>query len=89
MLFLRIKHFIFFSSFQPGITAKSPEDALGFLLQNNLSKEQYLNMKQACSDSGANIWPNYNKVLAAKSFCRPVGIILQDHICRGSTPKPS
>jgi hypothetical protein len=75
----KTKIFHIFSSFQPGITAKSPEDALGFLLQNNLSKEQYLNMKQACSDSGANIWPNYNKVLAAKSSCRPVGIILQDH----------
>jgi hypothetical protein len=58
---------------------KTPDEALGFLLQNHLTKDQYNNMKRACTESGCNLWPNYNEVVAAKSLCRPNGIILQEH----------
>ena len=56
---------------------KTPSQALAFLLCNNLSKEQYNQMKSACTTSNANIWPNYNKVLQAKKECRPEGINIQ------------
>ena len=62
----------------PGFIKKSPEEALSFLLHNDLSKEQYCNMKQACTEGGVNLWPNYNKIVAAKSSCRPNGIIFQE-----------
>ena len=61
-----------------GMKKKLPEEALAFLLQNNFTKEQYLNMKKACTESNANIWPNYNHVLSAKKFCRPTGIVFQE-----------
>ena len=56
---------------------KSPSQALAFLLCNNLSKEQYNQMKSSCTESNANIWPNYNKLLQEKSDCRPDGITIQ------------
>jgi hypothetical protein len=56
---------------------KTPTQALAFLLCNNLSKEQYNQIKSACSESNANIWPNYNKLLQAKSDCRPENINIQ------------
>jgi hypothetical protein len=56
---------------------KTPSQSLAFLLCNNLSKEQYNQMKSACTESNANIWPNYNKLLEAKSDCRPNGITIQ------------
>ena len=48
------------------------------MLNNKLSKEQYNNIKAACTDSHANIWPNYNKVVVAKKMCRPEGIVVQE-----------
>ena len=35
-------------------------------------------MKAACTESNANIWPNYHKVLAAKAECRPEGIVVEE-----------
>jgi hypothetical protein len=59
------------------LVKKTPSQALAFLLCNNFSKEQYNQMKSACTSSNANIWPNYNKVLQAKKECRPDGINIQ------------
>jgi hypothetical protein len=59
-------------------TKKTPLEALAFLLNNKLSKEQYNNIKASCTQSQANIWPNYNKLLDAKKKCRPEGIVVQE-----------
>ncbi len=70
--------FKIFSDSSQGPRKKTPLEALAFLLNNNLSKEQYNNIKSACTESQANIWPNYNKLLEAKKKCRPEGIIVQE-----------
>jgi hypothetical protein len=57
---------------------KTPEEALGHILNNHLTKEQYLSMKTASALSSANIWPNYNKILKAKAQCRPDGIVINE-----------
>jgi len=57
---------------------KTPEEALGHILSNHLTKDQYLSMKTASALSSANIWPNYNKVLKAKAQCRPDGIVINE-----------
>ena len=67
-----------FSIFSLAIKKKSPEEALAFLLANNLTKEQYCAMKQACAESNADLWPNYNVILGAKKDCRPPDIRLQE-----------
>ena len=60
------------------IKRKTPEEALAFLLSNDLTKDQYCSMKRACAESNANIWPNYNLVLKAKKACRPPDIKLEE-----------
>jgi len=60
------------------ICMKTPSEALAYLLNNNLTKDQYNSMKAASRESHADIWPNYNKVLEAKAECRPEGIVIQE-----------
>jgi hypothetical protein len=58
---------------------KTPEEALFFLLTNNLTKEQYTNIKQACRESGADIWPSYSYVQGAKSGLEPEQISVEEN----------
>jgi len=57
---------------------KSPEEGLFFLLANNLTKEQYSNMKRSCKDSGADIWPAYKYLQAAKPKLKPEEISVEE-----------
>jgi len=61
------------------LTKKTPEEALFFLLTNNLTKEQYTNMKQACRESGADIWPAYSYVQSAKLGLEPEQISIEEN----------
>ncbi|XP_043481355.1 uncharacterized protein LOC122510643 [Leptopilina heterotoma] len=53
------------------VVPKSAEEALTFILDNNLSKAVYTNMRLASISSGADIWPAYNKIKDVKAQCRP------------------
>lgn len=60
-------------------TTKSPialsaEEALVFLLENNLSKQQYVNMRLLNKARNCDIYPAYNKLIECKLHCRPEGI---------------
>jgi len=58
---------------------KTPEEALGHILNNHLTtKDQYLSMKAASALSSANIWPYYNKIIKAKAQCWPDGIVINE-----------
>lgn len=61
------------------LTKKTPEEALSFLLTNNLTKDQYTNMKKSCKDSGADIWPAYSYVQEAKSRLKPENISVDEN----------
>ena len=52
----------------------SPSDALAHILENDLTKTAYNNMKQISKEHHADIWPNYNKIVEAKNMCRPANI---------------
>jgi hypothetical protein len=56
------------------VRSKTPEEALFFLLTNDLSKMQYTNLKKSSRESGYDIWPNYDYVRAAKLNLRPDNI---------------
>lgn len=56
---------------QKSSTSKTPEEALAFILDNNASKNLYINMRLATKSCGADIWPSYHKVREAKQLCRP------------------
>lgn len=47
------------------------EEALGYLLDHNMSKRDYQSMRLLVKSRGADIFLSYNDVLAAKSKCRP------------------
>ncbi len=61
-----------------GPTKNSPQEALAYMLTHNLTRQDYCDMKKACSSKGANIWPDYNQVLKAKMDCRPEGIQVEE-----------
>lgn len=61
------------------LSKKSPEEALFFLLSNNLTKEQYSNIKKACKDSGADIWPSYKYLQRAKPGLKPDEIFVEEN----------
>lgn len=48
------------------LVVKTPEEALRFILDNNMSKNVYTNMRLESKLSGADIWPTYNLVREAK-----------------------
>ena len=52
----------------------SPETALSFILENNLTKEAYVNMRLISKLHNSDIWPLYDDVLKAKQECRPENI---------------
>ena len=43
-----------------------PEEALDFLIENNLNKKQYTNIRQQNKQRNRGIYPSYNKLIAAK-----------------------
>ncbi len=61
------------------ISKKSPEEALFFLLGNNLTKEQYSNIKKSCKDSGADIWPSYKYLQRSKPELKPDEIFVEEN----------
>lgn len=56
----------------------SPEEALAFLVENDLTKQQYINMRDLNKARNCDIYPAYYKLLECKSKCRPEGIIATD-----------
>ncbi|KAG5666146.1 hypothetical protein PVAND_017658 [Polypedilum vanderplanki] len=56
----------------------SQKEALGFLLENNLSKQVYKNIRMKCKEKNALIFPSYKHILDAKKECRPAVINYED-----------
>ena len=57
----------------------TPACALGFLLNQNLTRAQYQAIRAISKDNGADIWPSYKEIQSAKLECRPEGIEVSDH----------
>lgn len=59
-------------------TPVSADNALAFLIDNRLTKQQYINMKQHTKKQGCDIYPPYSEVVESKLKCRPVGILYSE-----------
>ena len=57
----------------------APSEELAFLLNQNLTKAQYLAIRSTCKENGADIWPSYHEILAAKSDSRPKDVEITDN----------
>jgi len=62
----------------------SPDEALSFLLENSLSKQQYNNLRSLNKKHGCDIFPSYDRVLNAKSKCRPKDIQVTETVAQVS-----
>lgn len=52
----------------------SPEEALLFLIENNLTKQQYINIREMSKSRNCDIYPHYQKIRECKLQCRPDGL---------------
>jgi hypothetical protein len=44
------------------------------MLHNKYTKEQYMAMRLQDKAKGADLWPSYDEILAAKKVCTPQGV---------------
>lgn len=61
----------------------SPEEALAFFVDNKLTKNQYISIRDQAKKRNVNIYPSYKKLLEAKKACYPQieAITLEDSGC--------
>ena len=58
----------YLSSLSIGITPYTADEALAFILDNNLTKQQYINIRKSAKLRNAKIYPSYEKNLDSKKF---------------------
>ena len=63
----------------PKIVKITSACALGFLLNQNLTRAQYNAIREISKEKGADIWPSYKEIQSAKLHCRPEEIEISDH----------
>lgn len=54
-----------------GIIPYSPEEALAFIIDSDMGKEDYIQMQRGAKSRGANIYPAYNVIAQTKKQCYP------------------
>jgi len=52
----------------------TPNEALAYILEDSLTKQQYVNTRALNINHHSDIYPSYNQVKEAKVQCRPMGI---------------
>ena len=57
----------------------TPACALGFLLNQDLTRAQFQAIRAISKEKGADIWPSYKEIQSAKLECRPEEIEVSDH----------
>ncbi|XP_039150315.1 uncharacterized protein LOC120285016 [Drosophila simulans] len=60
-------------------TPLSPDEALAYLLENTLTKQQYISTRLLNKSHNSDIYPPYNEVIEAKLQCRPEGIEVMEN----------
>lgn len=61
-----------------GVSKLSGLEALAFLLDSNLTKDQYIKVRLQTLRSGADIYPAYDEVRQAKHEIRPEGVVIEE-----------
>jgi len=58
----------------------TPEEALAFLFDNNLTKDQYFNIRRESINRNADIFPPYYLLQQSKARCRPQDIVIKEQV---------
>lgn len=59
----------------------NPDEALAFFIENNLTKQQYVNIRLSAKKRNADIFPPYNSIINAKKQCYPKNCIMSETYC--------
>lgn len=59
----------------------SPEEALAFMISNDLTKKQYKAILKSTKSRNCNIYPSYHKILAAKNAAYPPDLVIHEKLC--------
>lgn len=59
----------------------SPQEALAFILDNKLTKQQYINIRCDAIKRNANIYPAYEHIKKAKQECYPENCVYTEQSC--------
>jgi hypothetical protein len=59
----------------------TPDEAVSFIINNNLTKKQYLSMYYGAKERNFNIYPSYKQVLIAKKIAYPANITISEKMC--------
>ena len=62
--------------------AYTAEEALEYIFENNLSKQQYLNMRHGAKFRNCNTYPSYEEILQCKYKCRVQELSVSDTIAK-------
>ena len=76
----KIRKMLFTSKKEP--VAYIAEEALEFIFENNLSKQQYLNMRYGGKFRKCNMYPSYEEILQCKYKCRVQELSVSDTITK-------
>jgi len=59
----------------------SNEEALAFLIDNDLTKTQYVNIRLGAKNRNCDIYPSYEKIMEAKQACYPLNMHISEYRC--------
>jgi len=57
------------------------DEALDFFLDNDLTKQQYINIRLSAKKKNVNIYPTYEQILEAKRKCYPKNLQVKETSC--------
>lgn len=72
----------YLNSLSIGTTPLTPDEALAFLLDNKLTKQQYKNIRKMAKCRNANIYPSYENILISKKHCYPDILNISETSCK-------
>lgn len=58
------------------------DEALAFIIDNNLTKEQYINIRRSSKLRNCDIYPSYDNILLAKEKCYPDNLHITESTCK-------
>lgn len=58
------------------------DEALAFILDNNLTKQQYINIRLGSKKRMCNIYPSYEKIFIEKKKCYPSNVDIGELCCK-------
>jgi len=57
------------------------DEALAFFVENNLTKQQYINIRLSAKNRNADIYPSYASIIDAKKLCYPNNCFVSETRC--------